>query len=145
MLQLTDNIWCTAREKLHINQTSCHDPGSCCSDISRFILKLCPHMSGGAFQFLHLSVPLSHLSFSHTTPPVPHPFVSVCVDKIFVFPHVLPPVSSAVSQLGMFLIFGPCVFNWFLLCFCLSSFVSTLSFGNFDSFLAFLDSWFYII
>ena len=125
---------------------------------SCFILKLCPHVSGVAFQFLplcdfssfqHFSVPFPHLSFSRLTPPVPHPLVSVCVcvcvDKVFEFLHVFPLASSTVSQLGMFPIFVPCVFNGFLLCFCLSSFVSTLSFGHFDSFLVFLDSRFCII
>ena len=71
MLQLTDNILWSAREKLHINQTSCHDPGSCCSDISCSILKWCPHVSGVAVwfpSFQCFSVPIPHPSSPHLTP-----------------------------------------------------------------------------
>ena len=93
------------------------------------------------FLFLSLTCPFPASLHLYLIPSL----VCVCVDKVFEFLHVFPLASSTVSQLGMFPIFVPCVFNGFLLCFCLSSFVSTLSFGHFDSFLVFLDSRFCII
>ena len=107
----------------------CHDPGSCCSCVSCFILTLYPCVC--VWRFVPSSLWFSLLPvFSFTCPfpsspqlylislfmclyivfVLPHDFVSsICVRPCFSHDATLcfPPVSSLVSPRGMFLYFVP--------------------------------------